>query len=81
MTVKRMRQEKEITLKTSLPTVLFRVFIYFSLTLSLIPVQILALMLRLPLSQRLPMWYHRLCCRILGIRLEVFGRRARVRPT
>ena len=76
-----MRQEKEITLKTSLFTVFFRVFIYFSLTLSLIPVQMLALMLRLPLSKRLPMWYHRICCRILGIRLEVFGRRSRVRPT
>lgn len=54
--------------------------LYAALTLALIPVQALALILRLPLSRRLPMWYHRICCRILGIRLEVFGRRARERP-
>ncbi len=58
-----------------------RVFCYLALTVSLLPVQLIALALRLPISRRLPMLYHQLCCRALGIRLEVFGRRSRVRPT
>jgi 1-acyl-sn-glycerol-3-phosphate acyltransferase len=58
-----------------------RVFLYLALTLGLVPAQLLMNALRLPMSQRLPMIYHRLCCRALGIRLEVFGRRSRTRPT
>ncbi|MEK9662363.1 MAG: lysophospholipid acyltransferase family protein [Alphaproteobacteria bacterium] len=58
-----------------------RVACYAVLTLLLLPPQLLANLLRLPLAQRLPMFYHRMCCRILGVRLEVFGRRSRARPT
>ncbi|MCZ6453636.1 MAG: lysophospholipid acyltransferase family protein [Alphaproteobacteria bacterium] len=76
-----MAQTIAATAKSSKITALFRAFLYISLTLVLIPVQAVALLLRLPLSRRLPMWYHRLCCRLLGIRLEVFGRRSRARPT
>ena len=69
------------TVLSSPTTAAVRAALYLSLTLALIPVQAVALMLRLPLSRRLPMWYHRVCCRLLGIRLEVFGRRSRARPT
>jgi 1-acyl-sn-glycerol-3-phosphate acyltransferase len=54
---------------------------YIMLTIGLLPMQLVAIALHLPISRRLPMIYHRLCCRALGIRLEVFGRRSRIRPT
>ncbi len=76
-----MTQALTTTVNSSQTTAFFRAFVYVALTLALIPVQAAALLLRLPLSKRLPMWYHRVCCRILGIRLEVFGRRSRARPT
>ena len=69
------------TARTSLSTSLIRVSLYTLLTLFLIPIQVVGLLLRLPISKSLPMWYHRMCCRILGIRIEVFGRRSRTRPT
>lgn len=72
----------EPTVHFSSPVVaVARVVSYLVLTLLLLPLQVLANLLRLRLAQRLPMFYHRLCCRILGIRLEVFGRRSRARPT
>ncbi len=58
-----------------------RLLVYGLWTTALIPLQFFALKLRLPLAQRLPQLYHRACCRILNIRLEVIGRRSRVRPT
>ena len=58
-----------------------RVACYVVLTLCLLPVQLVANALRLAVARNLPMIYHRLCCRIFGIRLEVFGRRSRERPT
>lgn len=74
---------------TSAPTVYFsspvvavlRVVCYVGLTIGLLPAQLVANALRLPVARRLPMFYHRLCCRVLGIRLEVFGRRSQARPT
>ena len=76
-----MAQPIATTVSMSQATALFRAFLYITLTLVLIPVQAVAVLLHLPLSKRLPMWYHRVCCRFLGIRLEVFGRRSRARPT
>lgn len=69
------------TIHHSRLTALARAGVYIVFTLALIPVQAVALLLRLPLSKRIPLWYHRICCRLLGIRLEVFGRRSRERPT
>lgn len=69
------------TIHHSRLTALCRAAVYIVFTLALIPVQAVALLLRLPLSKRIPLWYHRICCRLLGIRLEVFGRRSRTRPT
>lgn len=58
-----------------------RIVLYLGLTLPLMPVQALAVALRLPLHRSLPLWYHRQCCRILGFHVERIGRRSRARPT
>jgi 1-acyl-sn-glycerol-3-phosphate acyltransferase len=58
-----------------------RILLYAGLTLALMPVQAVAVALRLPFSRTLPLWYHRQCCRILGMRIERRGRRSRARPT
>ncbi len=71
----------ETTVHNARITAVARASVYAAFTLALIPVQAIALLLRLPLSRRIPLWYHRICCRLLGIRLEVFGRRSRIRPT
>ena len=71
----------EATVHNARFTAAARAAVYVVFTLALIPVQAVALILRLPLSRRIPLWYHRVCCRLLGIRLEVFGRRSRTRPT
>jgi 1-acyl-sn-glycerol-3-phosphate acyltransferase len=71
----------EATVHNARITAAARAAIYVLFTVALIPVQAVALILRLPLSRRIPLWYHRICCRLLGIRLEVFGRRSRTRPT
>ncbi|MBM3560189.1 MAG: 1-acyl-sn-glycerol-3-phosphate acyltransferase, partial [Alphaproteobacteria bacterium] len=57
-----------------------RMLLYVLWTMLLIPVQALVVLLRLPVAQRLPRFYHRMCCRLLGIRLEVYGRQSRERP-
>jgi 1-acyl-sn-glycerol-3-phosphate acyltransferase len=71
----------EPTIHHSRVTAAARASVYVAFTLALIPVQAVALLLRLSLSRRIPLWYHRTCCRLLGIRIEVFGRRSRKRPT
>ncbi len=50
-------------------------------TVALVPIQYVATRLRLPLARRLPRFYHRTTCRLLGIRLEIAGQRSRRRPT
>jgi 1-acyl-sn-glycerol-3-phosphate acyltransferase len=50
------------------------------LTLSLIPVQWLALRLNLPLQRRLPSFYHRIVCRIVGVNIRVVGERVEDQP-
>ena len=49
-------------------------------TLVGIPVQWIALRLNLPLRRLVPMYYHRLCLALLGVRVEVRGAPARERP-
>ena len=50
-------------------------------TIALMPLQFVAVRARLPLAGRLPRFYHRTCCALLGIRIEALGRRSRARPT
>ena len=60
---------------------LVRVVAYCALTFSLMPVQAALLLVRSPLAARLPPFYHRLVCRILGIAIERRGVPSPVRPT
>jgi 1-acyl-sn-glycerol-3-phosphate acyltransferase len=63
----------------------FRAFVrlitYTTVTLALIPVQVVVRRLGSTLAARLPMAYHRWCCRILGIRVVVRGTMEPSRPT
>lgn len=60
---------------------LVRVVAYCALTFSLMPVQAALLLARSPLAARLPSFYHRLVCRILGIAIERRGVPSPARPT
>ena len=60
---------------------LVRVVAYCVLTFSLMPVQAALLLVRSPLAARLPPFYHRLVCRILGIAIERHGVPSPARPT
>ncbi len=60
---------------------ILRIAVYLALTLLLIPVQMAALRLGLRLAVRLPVFYHRRCCRILGLDVRVHGQRSTAAPT
>jgi len=57
-----------------------RISVYFLFTLLLLPVQAVAVMMRWPLRTSLPRWYHKQCCRLLGIRVVRRGRPAQESP-
>lgn len=57
-----------------------RIALYLAWTLSLMPVQGLGLVLRRPWTDRLPVFYHRWCCRILGFRVRRIGQASPLRP-
>jgi lyso-ornithine lipid O-acyltransferase len=50
------------------------------ISLALIPVQWLAVRLEWPLRRRIPTFYHRMVCRILGIHITEIGRRVAEHP-
>ena len=60
---------------------LTRIVIYLAWTGLLIPVQAVAVALNMPLGWRLPRYYHRICCRILGFRIEKRGTISTKHPT
>ncbi len=62
-------------------TALCRLLVYAGLTLSLMPVQFLAVTFRWPLRKSLPNWYHQRSCRILGIQVETHGNPSPHHPT
>lgn len=51
----------------------FRIAAYLALTAALMPVQIVAVKLNGRVARRLPVFYHRLCIRILGFRVRTHG--------
>lgn len=57
-----------------------RLAVYLGWTLLLIPVQALAVWLKLPLRHRLPRFYHAACARIIGLDVRVRGRREEQGP-
>lgn len=58
-----------------------RLALYAALTLGLAPLQVLILLLAPRLWWALPFAYHRLCCRIMGLKVRVVGTPSPVRPT
>jgi 1-acyl-sn-glycerol-3-phosphate acyltransferase len=52
---------------------LSRVLLYLCLTVSLMPVQAVLVAIGSPLAAALPCFYHRMCWRILGFRVELKG--------
>ena len=59
---------------------LVRIVLYLGWTLTLMPVQALGLVLRRRWTTALPRFYHRCCCRILGLRVRVEGAPLPQRP-
>jgi 1-acyl-sn-glycerol-3-phosphate acyltransferase len=57
-----------------------RLLLYLGLTFALIPVQAVALLLQSRLRERVPLFYHRACCRIFGINVLVRGEMTEARP-
>src|SRR5438093_6339950 len=57
-----------------------RMVTYLAVTLPLLPIQALAIFFKLDLARTLPPAYHRLVCRILGIRVAVQGQLTKGRP-
>jgi 1-acyl-sn-glycerol-3-phosphate acyltransferase len=58
-----------------------RLSLYAGFTLPVAVCQRVAVALDLPIREVLPLWYHRQCCRILGIAIQRRGRLSRSRPT
>jgi len=59
---------------------LARLAVYFVWTVSLMPVQMIGLLLRRRWTGLLPVFYHRWCCRIFGFRIRVIGAPTTERP-
>jgi 1-acyl-sn-glycerol-3-phosphate acyltransferase len=57
-----------------------RLAIYLGWTLLLMPVQAFGLVFRRPWTASFPCFYHRWCCRILGLRVRRIGHPTRARP-
>tara|TARA_R110002020_G_scaffold135469_7_gene302495 strand:+ start:6586 stop:7383 length:798 start_codon:yes stop_codon:yes gene_type:complete len=60
--------------------ILFVVAAFLMLTLVLLPVQMVALGLGHSLMRRLPRWWHRIMCRIVGLRVHTHGHLSQQRP-
>jgi lyso-ornithine lipid O-acyltransferase len=58
-----------------------RLTIYFVFTLALIPLQAAAISMEWKLRNTLPVFYHRTCCKLWGMTIEVKGELAASRPT
>ena len=59
---------------------LARFALYLAWTVGLMPVQVIGLALRCQWTSKLPVFYHRWCCRILGFRIRVIGTPTAERP-
>lgn len=60
---------------------LIRAVAYLALTLALMPAQAVALVMNRRWAKRIPLFYHRTCCRFLGIRVAVKGDISPAAPT
>ena len=60
---------------------LWRVTLYVAVTLPTGPIQAVLLLCKSKRARTFPSLYHRLCCRILGFRIETVGERSATHPT
>ena len=51
-----------------------------AITLALLPFQVIAVAFRLPLRRRIPSFYHRMVCALVGVRVHVQGERIAEHP-
>jgi 1-acyl-sn-glycerol-3-phosphate acyltransferase len=58
----------------------WRLGVYLAFTLLLMPVQAFGLIFRRPWTASFPRFYHRRCCRILGLRVRRIGHPTETRP-
>src|SRR5262245_56592773 len=58
-----------------------RTVLFLGWTVLLIPLQMLALVFHRRLSRRIPIFYHRNACRILGVRVAARGKISTTHPT
>jgi len=58
----------------------FVLTVFVLVTAVLIPVQWLAVALKRPLRRRIPVFYHRFVCRLLGVRVRASGAPVTDRP-
>ena len=49
---------------------------FLTLTLVLLPFQLVGLIFRLPIQRLIPHWYHRVLCAVIGIRVRQIGQRS-----
>jgi lyso-ornithine lipid O-acyltransferase len=68
-------------LPRSVARALARLVVYLGVTLPLMPVQALFLVTNSRFATRLPKVYHALCCRLLGVQVDVRGTISNARPT
>ena len=54
---------------------------FFGWTICLVPFQLVLMAIRAPLARHLPVVWHRGVCRILGFRIERYGKMSRASPT
>ena len=69
------------TIPSSRLVALVRLSLMTGFTLPMMALQTLALSLKLGLSHKLPRWYHKQCCRILGIEVVCKGEPSHEHPT
>ncbi len=64
----------------SAPRAFFRLLAYFAWTVVLVPIQVWALAFDAPLARNLPVFYHRVCLRLLGFEVVAIGAIASPHP-
>lgn len=60
--------------------ILFIASAFLLLTLALLPVQLIALGIGHSVMHRLPRWWHRVICRVIGLKVRTHGRLSQARP-
>ena len=61
--------------------VLFRLIIFFILTFTLLPFQIIIILFFTKFVYIIPAFYHKICCKILGIKIKKIGKISATKPT